>query len=240
MNDLLPNVRQYYAEVGVILERFLGENGPELISQVLARLSKRSARAQSLVEHDDPFQVALEVGKQTHKNWEQDYESFQKMRDSAAWKKAVQAFDQQYLSGFAAGEQRRAVARIGAAYLSNNKVPTTDVKELLEAVKTTITNLDRTPDELSRNRPAVPIRKSITSNYLICLEDGRKFKMLKRHLWSTYNMTPDEYRERWKLGPDYPMVAPSYAEQRSALAKSIGLGRRTRRQARNKTTKSRA
>jgi len=74
-------------------------------------------------------------------------------------------------------------------------------------------------------KPAVPIRKSITPDYLICLEDGKKLKMLKRHLRSTYNMTPDEYRTRWGLAPDYPMVAPNYAEQRSAFAKKIGLGR---------------
>ena len=79
-------------------------------------------------------------------------------------------------------------------------------------------------------KPAVPIRKSITPDYLICLEDGKKLKMLKRHLRSTYNMTPDEYRARWGLAPDYPMVAPNYAEQRSAFAKKIGLGRGAARQ----------
>ena len=79
-------------------------------------------------------------------------------------------------------------------------------------------------------KPAVPIRKSITPEYLVCLEDGKKLKMLKRHLRSTYNMTPDEYRAKWGLAPDYPMVAPNYAEQRSAFAKKIGLGRGTGRQ----------
>jgi predicted transcriptional regulator len=74
-------------------------------------------------------------------------------------------------------------------------------------------------------RPAVPVRKSVTPDYLICLEDGKKLKMLKRHLRSTYNLTPDEYRAKWGLPPDYPMVAPNYAEQRSAFAKRIGLGR---------------
>ena len=75
----------------------------------------------------------------------------------------------------------------------------------------------------------MPIRKSITPDYLICLEDGKKLKMLKRHLRSTYNLTPDEYRAKWGLSPDYPMVAPNYAEQRSAFAKKIGLGRGTGR-----------
>jgi predicted transcriptional regulator len=74
-------------------------------------------------------------------------------------------------------------------------------------------------------RPAVPIKKSVTPEYIICLEDGKKLKMLKRHLRSTYNMTPDEYRTKWGLPPDYPMVAPNYAAQRSAFAKQIGLGR---------------
>ena len=74
-------------------------------------------------------------------------------------------------------------------------------------------------------KPAVPVRRSITPEYLVCLEDGKKLKMLKRHLRSTYGMTPDEYRQKWGLPPDYPMVAPNYAEQRSVFAKKIGLGR---------------
>jgi predicted transcriptional regulator len=78
-------------------------------------------------------------------------------------------------------------------------------------------------------KPAVPIRKSITPEFLICLEDGKKLKMLKRHLRSTYNLTPDEYRSKWGLAPDYPMVAPNYAQQRSEFAKKIGLGRGTGR-----------
>lgn len=80
------------------------------------------------------------------------------------------------------------------------------------------------------SKPAVPIRKSVTPDYLICLEDGKKVKMLRRHLRSTYNMTPHEYRAKWGLAPDYPMVAPNYAEQRSQFAKKIGLGRTTGRQ----------
>ena len=80
-------------------------------------------------------------------------------------------------------------------------------------------------------KPAVPVRRSITPEYLVCLEDGKKLKMLKRHLRSTYNLSPDEYRAKWGLPPDYPMVAPKYAEQRSAFAKKIGLGRGTGRRA---------
>jgi predicted transcriptional regulator len=80
-----------------------------------------------------------------------------------------------------------------------------------------------------RPEPAVAIKKSVTADYIVCLEDGKKLKMLKRHLKTAYNMTPDEYRERWGLASDYPMVAPSYAAQRSTLAKKIGLGTRARR-----------
>jgi predicted transcriptional regulator len=83
-----------------------------------------------------------------------------------------------------------------------------------------------------RPLPAVPIRKSVTPDYVICLEDGRRLKMLRRHLKTAYNMTPEQYRERWNLPSDYPMVAPNYAEKRRALAKSIGLGMRPRRRAR--------
>jgi predicted transcriptional regulator len=77
-------------------------------------------------------------------------------------------------------------------------------------------------------KPAVPIRKSITPEYLVCLEDGKKLKMLKRHLKTSYNLTPEQYRERWGLAPDYPMVAPNYAKHRSSLAKKIGLGTKPR------------
>lgn len=82
---------------------------------------------------------------------------------------------------------------------------------------------------MDRPTPAVPIKKSITPDFIVCLEDGKKLKMLKRHLKTAYNMTPEEYRERWGLSPDYPMVAPNYAKQRSRLAKQIGLGTRSRR-----------
>ena len=81
----------------------------------------------------------------------------------------------------------------------------------------------------SRPQPAVPIKKSVTADYIICLEDGKKLKMLKRHLKTAYDMTPDEYRVRWGLAPDYPMVAPNYAKHRSNLAKKIGLGTKPRR-----------
>lgn len=82
--------------------------------------------------------------------------------------------------------------------------------------------------------PAVPIKKSISAEYLVCLEDGKKFKSLKRHLRAAYNLTPDQYREKWGLKPDYPMVAPAYAERRSALAKSIGLGQQRKKAAKKK------
>jgi predicted transcriptional regulator len=240
MTDLLPNVRQYYAEVGVILERLLGENGSELVPQVLARLSQRSERVQSLVEHEDPFQVALEVGKKTYKDWEKRYESFRKVRESIDWRKAVQAFDQQYLKKFAADERLEAVAHIVAAHVSRNRVPTSEIKELIQTVYRGISNITKEEVPPPKNlNPAVSIERSIEPDYLICLEDGKKLKMLKRHLRSTYNLTPDRYREKWGLPPDYPMVAPRYAEQRSALAKSIGLGRENSRRAAARTPKGR-
>ena len=105
--------------------------------------------------------------------------------------------------------------------------PTAQLAEVINAVYGSLKGLESQIAEPPPEpvKPAVPIRKSITADYLICLEDGKKLKMLKRHLRSTYNMTPDEYRVRWGLAPDYPMVAPNYAEQRSAFAKKIGLGR---------------
>jgi predicted transcriptional regulator len=129
-------------------------------------------------------------------------------------------------------ELLRMTADVVAAYVSNNTLPTTQLAEVINAVYHSLKGLEGpTPEPVPEPaKPAVPIRKSITPDYLICLEDGKKLKMLKRHLRSTYNMTPDEYRARWGLAPDYPMVAPNYAEQRSAFAKKIGLGRGTGRQ----------
>jgi predicted transcriptional regulator len=128
-------------------------------------------------------------------------------------------------------ELLRMTADVVAAYVSNNSLPTTQLAEVISAVYGSLRSLDSHQPEVKAEplKPAVPVRKSITPDYLVCLEDGKKLKMLKRHLRSTYNMTPDEYRAKWGLAPDYPMVAPNYAEQRSAFAKKIGLGRGTGR-----------
>jgi predicted transcriptional regulator len=129
-------------------------------------------------------------------------------------------------------ELLRMTAEVVAAYVSNNTLATAQLADVIHAVYNSLRGLEGqvaepVPEPL---KPAVPIRKSITPEYLVCLEDGKRLKMLKRHLRSTYNMTPDEYRAKWGLAPDYPMVAPKYAEQRSEFAKKIGLGRGTGRQ----------
>ena len=129
-------------------------------------------------------------------------------------------------------ELLRMTTNVVAAYVSNNTLPTAQLAEVINAVYGSLKSLEgqvvQVPPEPLK--PAVPIRKSVTPEFLICLEDGKKLKMLKRHLRSTYNMTPDEYRSKWGLVPDYPMVAPNYAERRSAFAKKIGLGRSAGRQ----------
>jgi len=126
-----------------------------------------------------------------------------------------------------ADDTRRLAAQIVSAHVSNNSVAVTDLPGLIAQVFGALEKLGK-PNEpvITRPEPAVPIRRSITPDYIVCLEDGKKLKMLKRHLASAYNMTPDQYRERWGLPADYPMVAPSYAQQRSTLAKTIGLGTR--------------
>jgi predicted transcriptional regulator len=134
-------------------------------------------------------------------------------------------------------ELLRMTADLVAAYVSNNTLPTAQLAEVINAVYASLKSLEgqAAPPPAEPLKPAVPIRKSVTPEFLICLEDGKKLKMLKRHLRSTYNMTPDEYRAKWGLAPDYPMVAPNYAERRSEFAKKIGLGRGTgRRSARAK------
>lgn len=120
-------------------------------------------------------------------------------------------------------------AEIVAAHVGKNSVPATELAGLIKNVHGALVGLgtpDAGPADADRNlpEPAVPISKSVRPDYIVCLEDGRKLKMLKRHLGSTYNMTPADYRARWGLPTDYPMVAPNYAKRRSELAKSIGLG----------------
>ncbi len=119
---------------------------------------------------------------------------------------------------------------IVSAYLSNNTIPQSEISHLIEQTYKTLSNVEgEGTSTTERPQPAVPIKRSVTPDYIICLEDGKKLKMLKRHLKTAYNMTPEEYRERWGLPADYPMVAPNYARQRSRLAKDIGLGTRGRK-----------
>jgi predicted transcriptional regulator len=123
-------------------------------------------------------------------------------------------------------ELLRMTAEIVAAYVRNNPLPASQLGPVIDSVYETCRALGTKSDGHAEPLvPAVPVRKSVTPEYLICLDDGIKLKMLKRHLRTTYNMTPDAYRQKWGLPQDYPMVAPNYAEERSAFAKRIGLGR---------------
>lgn len=133
------------------------------------------------------------------------------------------------------------VADIVSAYVSNNSVPAADLPGLIATTHAAISGLGAPPAPVIEERPTpvVSIKKSITPEFLICLEDGKKFKSLKRHLRTAYNMSPEEYRARWGLPSDYPMVAPSYAEARSSLAKKMGLGQQRRKtSARGKAAKA--
>ncbi len=113
---------------------------------------------------------------------------------------------------------------IVAAHVGNNTVAPDDLPQLIQDIYKTLSAVGNSQTAAEKPRPAVPVKKSIFPDYIICLEDGKKLKMLKRHLKTAYNMSPEEYRERWGLLPDYPMVAPNYAKHRSNLAKKIGLG----------------
>ncbi|MEM7023566.1 MAG: MucR family transcriptional regulator [Pseudomonadota bacterium] len=119
---------------------------------------------------------------------------------------------------------------IVASHVSNNTVAVGELGELIRQVYGSLNTVSPTPapEQPERPQPAVAIKKSVTPEYIVCLEDGKKLKMLKRHLKTRYDMTPEEYRRRWMLPEDYPMVAPSYAQQRSDLAKKIGLGTKPR------------
>ena len=123
-------------------------------------------------------------------------------------------------------------AKIVSAYVSNNTVSSGEIPALIGqvyAALTRVSNGGAVAAPAEPLKPAVPIKRSITAEHIVCLEDGKKFKSLKRHLRTQYNMTPDQYRAKWSLPPDYPMVAPNYAAARSQLAKQMGLGRQRRR-----------
>ena len=119
---------------------------------------------------------------------------------------------------------------IVAAHVSNNTVALADLPQLINQVYNSLANIGSVQvAPATRPQPAINVKRSVQPDYIVCLEDGKKLKMLKRHLKTAYNMSPEAYRERWGLAPDYPMVAPNYARQRSRLAKEIGLGTRARR-----------
>ena len=121
---------------------------------------------------------------------------------------------------------------IVSAHASNNAVAPADLPGLIQDVFKTLAEVGSAQDVPEKPRPAVSVKKSIFPDYIVCLEDGKKLKMLKRHLKTAYNFSPDDYRKRWGLPADYPMVAPNYAKHRSALAKKIGLGTKSRKQKR--------
>jgi predicted transcriptional regulator len=122
-------------------------------------------------------------------------------------------------------------AEIVSAYVSNNSVPSGDLSALINQVHSALSRVSSGQVDTSSEplKPAVSVKKSITPDHIVCLEDGKKFKSLKRHLRTQYSMTPEQYREKWALPPDYPMVAPNYAAARSQLAKQMGLGQQRRR-----------
>jgi len=124
-------------------------------------------------------------------------------------------------------------ATVVSAYVSNNTVPASELSNLIYQVHAALTQIsgEHPGGRADHSKPAVPIKRSISSDHIVCLEDGKKFKSLKRHLRAQYNMSPEQYREKWGLPADYPMVAPNYAAARSRLAKQMGLGQQRRRRA---------
>ena len=122
-------------------------------------------------------------------------------------------------------------AEIVSAYVSNNTVPASEIPSLISQVYSALSRVSGKTGDVTTEplKPAISLKKSITPEYIVCLEDGKKFKSLKRHLRTQYSMTPEQYRDKWNLPADYPMVAPNYAVARSALAKKMGLGQQRRR-----------
>jgi predicted transcriptional regulator len=136
----------------------------------------------------------------------------------------------QATEGLPSAELLRLTSDVVAAYVSNNPLQTAELTTVIQTVHSSLSVLNGGGEAKAEpQKPAVSIRRSVTPDYVVCLEDGKKLKMLKRHLRTTYGLTPDDYRAKWGLPADYPMVAPNYAKQRSAFAKKIGLGRSTKR-----------
>ena len=131
------------------------------------------------------------------------------------------------------GNHIELTAEIVSAYVSNNTVAAGEIPSLINQVHAALARVSGKPGDAPAEplKPAVSVKKSITPEFIICLEDGKKFKSLKRHLRTQYNMTPEQYRDKWDLNADYPMVAPNYAAARSQLAKQMGLGQQRRRRA---------
>jgi predicted transcriptional regulator len=136
----------------------------------------------------------------------------------------------QDVEGLSSGELLRMTSDVVAAYVSNNTLQAAELSGVIQTVHNSLSVLNAGGEaEAEPPKPAVSVRRSVMPDYIVCLEDGKKLKMLKRHLRTTYGMSPDEYRAKWGLPADYPMVAPNYAKQRSAFAKKIGLGRSTKK-----------
>jgi predicted transcriptional regulator len=131
-------------------------------------------------------------------------------------------------------------AQIVAAHVANNPVSPDALPSLIQEVYRTLAGVGKEAVQPERPQPAVPVKKSVFADHIVCLEDGKKLKMLKRHLKTAYNMTPEQYRERWGLAPDYPMVSPNYAKHRSSLAKKSGLGTKPRSEGRRQAPAGRA
>jgi len=134
-------------------------------------------------------------------------------------------------SGAARPDYIALTAEIVSAYVSNNSVPAADIPALIAQVHGALSRVSKGATDAGSDtpKPAISLKRSVTPEYIVCLEDGKKFKSLKRHLRTQYNMTPEQYREKWSLPADYPMVAPNYAAARSELAKQMGLGQQRRR-----------
>ena len=131
-----------------------------------------------------------------------------------------------------AEELLRMTSEVAAAYVSNHSLSASQLPDIIRSIHASLAGLSGGPGSAAALTPAVPIKKSVHDDYIVCLEDGKKLKMLKRHLRTSFGLSPDEYRHKWGLPPDYPMVAPNYAAQRSVFAKKIGLGRTGKRKGR--------
>ncbi|MEI8397131.1 MAG: MucR family transcriptional regulator [Rhodospirillaceae bacterium] len=218
MDKMVPELETHFCRVALTLKKVFGKNPADHVGRYRVMVESVPAEHRILATHDEPYDVAARLlGYRSGQGREApELETvYERLRMSPDWDAATEG-----------SMELEGTAAIVSSYLRNNRLPKEEIGRLIRDVHAALLGRGVEHPVMETHKPAVPVTKSIYPDYIICLEDGKKLKMLKRYLMSSYNMTPEEYRIRWSLPNNYPMVAPNYAKLRSELAVKTGPGRR--------------